>query len=360
MTAVRIRRRTLGKRCQVCKKTTHYLVVYRLGGRGFPELTAGTFHKLEEAQTRRDIVAGEIAALRDPRLLLDAMRQPPARTRSYREWAAAYIASRIDLSPNRVRNIGVALKALDPIFGSHDPHQFTVASQIEAVAALAATRAPSTVREYWNHHRLIMDFAGVTPNPARDPAVKLPKVIRSEVTPPTAPEVLAILDKTPTRRRLELITLEQTGMAANELCSLVWGDVDEANSRFRLKRANVKGGIRSRARMIQVPDWLMSLIGASCPLEDRTTVRRVFQGSTPHGLGVAMSRACAAAGVPSYSPHDLRHRRLSLWHGQGIPARELAARAGHSQSSMTLDVYSHVLVDPTEIQPDQFEAMLHG
>jgi hypothetical protein len=36
---------------------------------------------------------------------------------------------------------------------------------------------------------------------------------------------------------------------------------------------------------------------------------------------------------------------LTLWHHQGVPARELAARAGHSRASMSLDVYSHVLVD---------------
>jgi NAD(P)-dependent dehydrogenase (short-subunit alcohol dehydrogenase family) len=46
-----------------------------------------------------------------------------------------------------------------------------------------------------------------------------------------------------------------------------------------------------------------------------------------------------------YHPHDLRHRRLSLWHAQAVTARELAARAGHSRASMSLDVYSHVLID---------------
>lgn len=56
----------------------------------------------------------------------------------------------------------------------------------------------------------------------------------------------------------------------------------------------------------------------------------------------AMKRACKAAGIPHYHPHDLRHRRLTLWHGQGVPARELATRAGHSKPSMTLDVYTSV------------------
>ncbi len=31
------------------------------------------------------------------------------------------------------------------------------------------------------------------------------------------------------------------------------------------------------------------------------------------------------------------------WHQSGVPARELAERAGHSKPSMSLDVYSHVM-----------------
>jgi integrase len=56
-----------------------------------------------------------------------------------------------------------------------------------------------------------------------------------------------------------------------------------------------------------------------------------------------MSRACKLAKVPHYSPHDLRHRRLTIWHQQGVPAREVAHRAGHSRTSESLDTYSHVM-----------------
>ena len=57
----------------------------------------------------------------------------------------------------------------------------------------------------------------------------------------------------------------------------------------------------------------------------------------------SMMRACRSAGIPGYSPHDLRHRRGSVWHANGIPARELAERMGHSKASMSLDVYTHVM-----------------
>lgn len=81
----------------------------------------------------------------------------------------------------------------------------------------------------------------------------------------------------------------------------------------------------------------------TCPLEDRVDDRRVFQGLNVSTARQAMSRACRLAKIPHYSPHDLRHRRLTLWHQSGVPARELAERAGHSKPSMSLDVYTHVM-----------------
>jgi integrase len=80
-------------------------------------------------------------------------------------------------------------------------------------------------------------------------------------------------------------------------------------------------------------------------LEDRTPERRIFIGLTESSVEAAMWRACKQAGITNYHPHDLRHRRLSLWHGQGVPARVLAERAGHAHASMSLDIYSHV-IDP--------------
>jgi integrase len=90
-------------------------------------------------------------------------------------------------------------------------------------------------------------------------------------------------------------------------------------------------------------------------------VATISSASTITGDGAknAIARACRTAGVPHFHPHDLRHRRLSLWRGQGVPARELAERAGHARASMSLDVYSHVLLDKTEIAPEEFLSLIH-
>lgn len=49
--------------------------------------------------------------------------------------------------------------------------------------------------------------------------------------------------------------------------------------------------------------------------------------------------------------------RSCLWHFQGVPARELAERAGHSRPSMSLDVYSHLIV-PDDVDPEILKGLL--
>lgn len=70
-----------------------------------------------------------------------------------------------------------------------------------------------------------------------------------------------------------------------------------------------------------------------------------------------MTRACTLAKTGHFHPHDLRHRRLTIWHQAGVPARELAERAGHARPSMTLDVYSHVM-PPDGVTSDHYKALI--
>jgi integrase len=61
------------------------------------------------------------------------------------------------------------------------------------------------------------------------------------------------------------------------------------------------------------------------------------------------------AGVPSFSPHDVRHRRISLLHAQGIPWARIGEHVGQSNLAVTANTYSHVLGDETELD---YERML--
>jgi integrase len=115
----------------------------------------------------------------------------------------------------------------------------------------------------------------------------------------------------------------------------------QQDSRFRVKA----GKTAAARRWVTVPEWLMTDVAATCPREDRTPERHVFPGFTANVAKNVMARACKAAGIVHRHPHDLRHRYASVQIGQGVPVTLVAAQLGRSRKSLTLDTYSHVMVD---------------
>ena len=272
-------------------------------------------------------------------MALQAPRRSVRRlARTFRQWANAYKTSRVDIA--NTSNIKAHLTRLLPHFGDGDAATITTADVQEWIGANADLK-PSSLSRYLATLRLILDFAGVDPNPARDGRVKLPKSEASVVEPPSAEQVEAILAHVPRRWPLPLRVLEQTGMRVGELHQLEWRDVDVAGSRFRIR----KGKTASARRWVELPAWLAVEVQETCPPDDRTPERRVFPGFTPDVAKNVMARACKAASIPHFHPHDLRHRYASVKLREGVPVTNLAAQLGHSRKSLTLDTYSHVLVD---------------
>jgi integrase len=339
------------------KHGKRYAVRFRLGGRSYPVQHGGSFATMREARIRRDVVAGALARGENPADLLRALSEPSQALTfaTVAEWRDKFLASRIDIDDNTTKNYRSALKKACERFGDRDPADLRADDVAGWVAELAETHKPGTVQLYLIALRLLLDYTGAEPNVARDPRVKLPKRVREEPTPPPAEHVLAILDAIHNPlRRLLFITLEQGGLRLGEAVGLRWADVDRAGLRLRLPRSATK---RDRARWVYLPEWLVEALEQTCPLEDRVPERRVFQGVTEASLYQTMLRACQTAGVPHYHPHDLRHRRITIWHQSGVPARELAERAGHSRPSMSLDTYSHVM-PADEIGTDKFLPLL--
>jgi len=64
-----------------------------------------------------------------------------------------------------------------------------------------------------------------------------------------------------------------------------------------------------------------------------------FRGSRP------AAESTPRRPVPAFSPHDLRHRRISLLHLAGVPWARIGVHVGQRSLRVTADTYSHVLVD---------------
>jgi integrase len=57
--------------------------------------------------------------------------------------------------------------------------------------------------------------------------------------------------------------------------------------------------------------------------------------------------------VPTFSPHSLRHRRISLEHLRGVPWARIGEAVGQRNLSVTADIYSHVVMTETEIDYEE-------
>lgn len=328
-----------------------YQVLYRRGGRGYRIESAGTFKTERDARTRRDLVAGWLAAGLNPKDELAKLQADTAPPRTTEQWLQEWLASLHHVAENtRITYRDGARAALTAV-GATDLHEITVADCSRGVAALAAKYKVKTVATYWSNLAQLLDYAGVDPNPARDRRIRLPKQKRIPPTVPTADHFQVMLDRIADKYVLPMVTIEQTAIRVETIDALSWGSIDIRGRRIRVSE---KGG---KHRWIPVAAWLMRALEQSCPLEDRLPDRRVFQGVTSAGLRQAMRKACQLGKIPHYHPHDLRHRRASLWHLQGVPDAVLAETIGHERASFTKDVYVHV-IPVEEVPGERLEAAI--
>lgn len=85
------------------------------------------------------------------------------------------------------------------------------------------------------------------------------------------------------------------------------------------------------------------------PRDDRVPDRQVFLGFADSRFRTAITRACTASGVPTFSPHDLRHRRVSLLHLGGMPWARIGELVGHGDVITTARTYTHVVASEDEL-----------
>jgi integrase len=146
---------------------------------------------------------------------------------------------------------------------------------------------------------------------------------------------------------LGVLVLDATGARIGELEAARVGDLDE-NRKAWLVRAKIAK--TRKARWVELPEGLFAIVVDRLPArEDRDLGAPLFPIGNADRLRMAVGRACRDAGVPSWSPHDLRHRRISLLHHQGVSWAEIGAGVGQRNLSVTADRYTHVLMDHREL-----------
>jgi integrase len=220
----------------------------------------------------------------------------------------------------------------------------------DLVAALHGDgKARESIRKTVTALAMVFDHAGIAPNPARDRVtVKLPREEPEEPNPPTAAHVEAVFRLLPSKHRLPLLFLDWSGARVTSAIDAPrLGDYDEQRRRVRLRAATTK---TRKALWIDLHPVLADAIEATLPpRDDRDLEARLFPESGSDALRTAIAKACRAAGVPLFSPHDLRHRRISLLHSRGTSWARIGEWVGQRNLAVTANTYTHVLTDETEL-----------
>lgn len=183
--------------------------------------------------------------------------------------------------------------------------------------------------------------------PARDRSIKLPREEPEEINPPTAEHVAAVYRLLPSKHRLALLWLDWSGARVSSIDLTRVSDYDEPRQRVRLRASTTK---TRKALWVELhpvlADALERQIG---PREDRNPDARLFAGSGADALRTSIGKACRAAGIPLFSPHDLRHRRISLLHLRGMPWARIGEFVGQRDLTVTTNTYTHVMLEEGEV-----------
>jgi integrase len=336
--------------CWITKRTTksgvRHRVLFRVGGADTPHRYGGSFKTLREAKLRVDFIRGELAARRVPDLT--TLAEPPAAP-TLREMAERWRAGRVDVSETTKVLHRVSLSRVMPILGSKRVDQITTADVTLVVERLHADgKRRETIRKSVTVLAMVLDFAGVTPNPARDRVqVRLPREDAVEMEPPTADHVEAVCWRLTVPYMIGVLLLDATGVRVGELEAARIGDLDEDRRSWLIRSSVAK---TRRRRWVEIPPDLYDLLLQRLPArEDRDPDAPLFAGVEADWLRTAIGRACRDAGVPVFSPHSLRHRRISLLHRQGVSWAEIGERMGQKSKLVTADTYTHALIDGREV-----------
>lgn len=213
-----------------------------------------------------------------------------------------------------------------------------------------------------------------------------PKQERHEIHPLSPEQARQFLDAI-AGHRLEGLwwTALSTGLRSGELRALRWADIDLELRTLSVEKtlAKVEGRWqrdppKSNAgrRMVPLPDRAVTALREH---RRRQVTERLAAGTEWIGnewdlvfvseIGTpldasnvvhAYQRELARAGLPRQRFHDARHSVATFWLAAGVPARVVADMLGHSQVSLTLNVYTHVVPTLRREAQDRLEAILSG
>jgi integrase len=153
-------------------------------------------------------------------------------------------------------------------------------------------------------------------------------------------------------RRGELLALQWSEVDLDRAVLRVERSIEETKAGLRIKPPKTKSGRRNiglasdaiamlrehRAEQMRIR---LALGQGGPPLLVFSTIEGALL--SPDNLSRDWWRVCNARKLPRVSFHALRHTHASMLIRAGVDVLTISRRLGHSSTSMTLDVYGHLM-----------------
>ncbi len=210
--------------------------------------------------------------------------------------------------------------------------------------------------------------------------VTRPRVPKHDIAPLTLEQAQRFRQHLQGHRFEVLITMAVvTGMRRGELLSLRWSDIDFQRGILQVLHTvdrftgygYVEGEPKSAAgvRSIRLPAFLVEMLKqhrvqqVAQKSQAKTWQERdlVFPNSRggylhPNHLGEAFRELLEEAGLPSIRFHDLRHSAATILLSMGVNIKVIQEMLGHSDISITLRVYGHLLPSMQQEAVDRWDS----
>ncbi len=252
------------------------------------------------------------------------------------------------LAFNTLRSYRKHLNNLLPLLGDKYMESITPNDCERALIEIGRTHSHKGVRHHYSVIRQVYKFASRNLGVANNPVLHVtpPKGLPSKIRRYPSDEDIEIITAHADDGLLPFFAL-YTGMRIGEICALQWRDID-----FKRKVIHVtKSVVWTPTPVIKPPKTPTSI--RDVPLMDALAShltpaepnQYVFGGDKPvseHYARHGVTDFLKSLGV-QVNPHGLRHGFASMLFRQGLDVQSVSKILGHSSTSVTMNVYLHIL-----------------
>jgi len=277
------------------------------------------------------------------------------------DWAAS----------TRARNLDILRSQVLPRWG--DVRLDEVTNEDVQAWVNAMTCATNTTKR---HHQVLSGILTLAVKRKRLPynaalGVAFPAADGRPMIALTIPQVDAFVAAHPHYLRVWALFLAFTGLRVSEAAGLRIRDVDLMRRRVtvresvvvvngrKVEQTRLKTDAAQDRRVPLVPELVPLLDGLCADRSDRDRVFVSARGASINRANYSRREFRAAAeaiGMAGLRPHELRHTAVSHAIASGATVKEVQAIAGHSDASVTLNVYGHLFEDSLDQVSDRMGA----